>query len=126
MPNEPYSRSDRPFSSSPETDRADHQVQAERGDPQQSELLDAVLRETIGKMSDEEAHELISSWIAQQPAGKELHFDVVRSLVKHLLGRRFRGLFFPHEQLTRVARWLWDDPAARARLELLWNEAAQR
>lgn len=123
MPNEPYSHSDRPFSESFEDARVDHPLPAELAEPQTSELLDAVLRETIGKITDEEAHELIAGWIAEQPADMELHFDAIRSLVQYLLKRRFRGFAFDQEHLTGVARWLWDDPTARARLELLWNEA---
>jgi len=126
MANEPYSQSDRPFADSREIGPAEHRSPAESGNPPYSELLDAVLRETINRMTDEEAHELISGWIAEQPAGTELNFDAVRALVQYLLVRRFRGFSFAQEQLTRVARWLWDDPTARARLELLWNQSAQR
>jgi hypothetical protein len=126
MPNEPYSQSDRRFCESFEDARVDQPLPAELVEPPSSELLDAVLRETIGNMTDIEAHELITGWIAEHSAGKELHLDVIRSLVHYLLRQRFRGFTFDQTHLTSVARWLWDDPAARARLQLLWGEAGQQ
>ncbi len=91
-----------------------------------SELLDAVLRETVGKMSDQEAHRLISAWISEQPIGQEIGYESVLSLVRYLLGQRFNKLTFPESQVASIARWLWEDPAAKARLERLWREAGRR
>lgn len=125
MPNKPHHQSEHsPFK--PDDDPPADSPSPELKSTPNSELLDAVLRETAGKMADEEALDLITRWIAEQPKGKVLDFGVVKSLVEHLLHRQFRDSALAKQDATSVAQWLWDDPRARARISLLWGEARQR
>ena len=90
-----------------------------------SELMDAVLRETIGVMTDDEAYIIIQRWFREQ--GADLHLDrqTCHSLVGYILKERFRGWEIPTTHVSRIADRLWDDPVARERLGVLWDEASK-
>jgi hypothetical protein len=135
MPNEPFfsgyepSAHTRDRATEPESSDLGPPVDAsafsEPIEPGTSELLDAVLRETIGRISDDEAHEMITTWLAGQQRGNELSLALVESFVGYLLERRFRGWYLPAAQQRQLALWLWEDPLARSRIERLWNAEAQ-
>jgi hypothetical protein len=125
MSSKSYSHSDRSSFNSADAAAADQSSPTEPKSPQNSELLDAVLRETTGNMTDEEAHELITGWIAKQSAGRGLDLEAVKALVEYLLSRQFRGSALAKNESASVAQVLWDDPDARARLQLLWIKAGK-
>jgi len=135
MPNEPFFSRFEP--SAPTNDHSSESESSGRGasvdtnevteriEPGTSDLLDAVLRETIGRISDDEAHEMITTWLAGQQRGNELSLPLVESFVGYLLERRFRGWYLPAAQQSQLALWLWEDPLARSRIERVWNAETQ-
>lgn len=85
-----------------------------------SGLLNAVIRETIGVMSDQESLELVQEWFASQLTPPPLEVGACCTLVEFILGKRFRGWVVPVSHCEAIAERLMSDPYSRERLETLW------
>ena len=96
------------------------QPSSNRSDEQ--ELLDAVLRETLGS-TNREALELIFEVARQSDYPDTTHIEAVEEVVQAIVKNRFGKRLFTRRLIHRIASTLVEEPEATVRLERLWQEA---
>lgn len=94
----------------------------EADEPVDSELLEAVLLETMTD-SNRESLELIFGVARDSQYADTANIHAVEEVVQAILAKRFRRLHFSRRLLNRIAQSLIEDPEATVKLERLWQEA---
>lgn len=110
-----YSETDSPSTASPNTGNS----RDSNNDP---ELLEAVLRETLGNANQDSLNLILSvARDSQFPSSTRIEAaeEVVDAIVKHKLG----NWKFSRKLIKRIANTLIDTPEAANKLERLWQEA---
>jgi hypothetical protein len=99
----------------------DADSKASRADDEQ-QLLDAVLRETMGN-ANQAALELIFDVARKSQYPDTSRIEAVEELVRAIMRRAFGPRKFPRRLIHRVASSLIEAPEATIRIERLWQEA---
>jgi len=86
------------------------------------ELLDAVLRETLGS-ANREALDLIFAVARRSSYPDTTHIEAVEEVVQAIMQNRFGKRLFTRRLIQRIAGSLIEEPEATIRLERLWQEA---
>lgn len=92
------------------------------GEVDEENLLDAVLRETMGN-SNQAALDLIFDVARKSEYADTSHIEAVEELVRAIMKRSFGTRKFSRRLIHRIACSLVEAPEATVRIERLWQEA---
>lgn len=90
-------------------------------DDDESELLEAVLHETVAN-SNAESLELIFSVARASNFADTTQIGAVEEVVRAIIAKRFGNIKFSSRLIKRISQTLIETPEATVKLERLWQE----